>query len=432
VKVKKLVNINIPKNMNESISTPTTLIEELKKFGFDSDKLSQKTLIKLCSLLYLPKSSEDEILKCFKTWNQSQKKQMVSKLNESCFSKIKKRLIKTFSNENIAITLIGLGFIVFIIFGIIMFRYFGLVWFGKKISLEATSTVGTFIGGVVAPIWTLASIVLLYSTLKLQNKTFKLQRKELALQREELVNTREVFLLQKFENTFFNMLALHNELKSKIKITEKGFPEIDEEGEVYLGLNVFSFAKQEIKKYLDALISAKKNINNIGTIRNILLDNDTNYQYKSFLGKSYNLTRNNIDNNIQELLNDFDERDNIHFTHWIFSEYYGKYLWHYFRNLYHILKFIKRNEDDQLKQSGSKDSEVKAKYRYYVDLIQSQLNSDELFVLFFNGIYYPKMFDLLEKYQFLENLDLEFADLQKEYFNLYPETFKNEIERFKE
>lgn len=67
-------------------------------------------------------------------------------------------------------------------------------------------------------------------------------------------------------------------------------------------------------------------------------------------------------------------------------------LGHYFRHLYHILKFI---DDSQLSES-----------KKYADLLQSQLSNDELYMIAINGISNygrKKMLPLMDEYGLLEN-----------------------------
>ena len=97
---------------------------------------------------------------------------------------------------------------------------------------------------------------------------------------------------------------------------------------------------------------------------------------------------------------------------------YGGQIGHYLRNLYHIMSFIDVSnlQDDQK--------------RFYMDLVQAQLSSSELFILFYDGISKygrEKLLPLLDKYKFLENLvytDDYYFDKHKVIF--YPNTiFKN-------
>lgn len=68
----------------------------------------------------------------------------------------------------------------------------------ESISLDNASKFGDFIGGVIGAIFTLVGIVLLYETL--------------SFQRKELKESRQVFESQQFENTFFNLLNLYQNI----------------------------------------------------------------------------------------------------------------------------------------------------------------------------------------------------------------------------
>lgn len=68
----------------------------------------------------------------------------------------------------------------------------------NTINFNRASDVGEFIGGVVGTIFTLVGIVLLYETL--------------SLQRNEFEDSRKVFEKQQFENKFFSLLKLYQEI----------------------------------------------------------------------------------------------------------------------------------------------------------------------------------------------------------------------------
>lgn len=110
----------------------------------------------------------------------------------------------------------------------------------NKSNFELLGYLGEYVGGVVGSFWTLAGVLLFYSALNRQGKEFLLQREQLELQRYELSQQREELKLQryetelqrkeferqteqlkeqnltlsiqKFENTFFQLLGLHNEI----------------------------------------------------------------------------------------------------------------------------------------------------------------------------------------------------------------------------
>ena len=74
----------------------------------------------------------------------------------------------------------------------------GFINIHNKIDLDNSAKVGDFIGGFVGVIFTLVGIVLLYETL--------------ALQRREFIESRKVFYSQQFENKFFSLMKLYQEI----------------------------------------------------------------------------------------------------------------------------------------------------------------------------------------------------------------------------
>ena len=68
-------------------------------------------------------------------------------------------------------------------------------------------------------------------------------------------------------------------------------------------------------------------------------------------------------------------------------------LGHYFRHLYHIVKY-------------THESEVPNKKKY-IDILQAQMSDDELYLAFYNAIYKhgrEKFLPLLDEYGFFENI----------------------------
>jgi len=87
------------------------------------------------------------------------------------------------------------------------------------------------------------------------------------------------------------------------------------------------------------------------------------------------------------------------------KEYYNRYyrnydteLNHYFRNFYHILKYIDK----------SKIISQKKKF-FYSKILRAQLSQNELHVIMFNGMHskygYPKAYKLYRKYDITDNLN---------------------------
>ena len=203
-------------------------------------------------------------------------------------------------------------------------------------------------------------------TLLYQKEELKLQREELAQTREELKGQREEFeeqnktmKRQRFENTFFNMLSLQQEIVANISFDEvktifdfnahtQDVQRTSYNGralfrEMYLNLNVSIDAKHYYQGFKSAIKS-------------------NNYNVYSYISTT---TR-------------FD---------------------HYFRHLYHIYKFV--DTSDLIEDSERYD---------YACIIRSQLSDYELVMMFYNCLSIngrDKFKPLIEKYSVFNNLRFE-------------------------
>jgi hypothetical protein len=113
----------------------------------------------------------------------------------------------------------------------------------------------------------------------------------------------------------------------------------------------------------------------------------------------------------------------IKFKYRRFFEIYHNQLGHYFRHLFHVLCFIDRNQTNELSVGGLNDDEIgeiKQKYTFYSNIVQSKLSSSEMYLLFYNGLCFPKMKALVEKYKILENLAVEDLGFHQSHASLYP------------
>ena len=199
-------------------------------------------------------------------------------------------------------------------------------------------------------------------TLLYQKEELKLQREELAQTREELKGQREEFeeqnktmKRQRFENTFFNMLSLQQEIVANISFDEVkhiydfNYHAHDEQRTSYNGRALFR------EMYLNLKVSIDKNHSYQG-VKDAIKAN--NYDVYSCISAT---TR-------------FD---------------------HYFRHLYRIFKYVDTSDlilDDE---------------RYeYACIVRSQLSDYELVMLFYSGITAgrDKFKPLIEKYSILNNL----------------------------
>lgn len=85
----------------------------------------------------------------------------------------------------------------------------------------------------------------------------------------------------------------------------------------------------------------------------------------------------------------------------IYGDVYSKhsdYLGHYFRHLYHIIKYVDDNE---------KKIKKFAEPKTYTDLIQARMSSSELVLLFYNSLIFEKMKKFVNKYKLTQNLVIE-------------------------
>jgi hypothetical protein len=185
-----------------------------------------------------------------------------------------------------------------------------------------------------------------------------LQRKELELQREELSQTRDelrgqkvqleaqnsTLKLQNFENSFLNLLAIHNSVVSglEIDLTTPSAP-------VRHGRACFDRIFEQLKQIIGRLETIR------GADESLSCINDG-------------------------YLEMFDKRQ---------SE-----IGHYFRTLYNIVKYVDK-------------SDVPGGKQLYVNLLRAQLSLNELRVIFYNclsGMGSERFKPLIEKYGFLEQL----------------------------
>lgn len=217
--------------------------------------------------------------------------------------------------------------------------------------------------GVVNALFSGLAFAGLIYTIILQRRDLELQRNDLKLQREELALTRqemeeqtaefekqnETLRIQRFENTFFNMLSQFQEVVNNLKVT-------DRENVVLTGREVFYELFERVGVYgphpylVDDMIS-----------------------YRGVGGVLENL---GLEGYMQsEVPTQFD---------------------HYFRLLYRILKFVK---------TSPLINRFEDEYEY-TSILRATLSRYELVWLYYNGFTYGKnkLKPLIERYAMLKNL----------------------------
>ena len=224
---------------------------------------------------------------------------------------------------------------------------------------------GDYIGGVVGTLVGLIGIVFLYRTYRIQ---------------VDISNHQEAKQdRQQFETAFFSLLSQQRNILQNLEgefQVKKGLPL-----EKVIGYQFLSRLRLDLSLRLLDLNYEPKLLNTSNTSNTNLLKIQVNCIY-------------------QELF-----------------QGYADQLGHYFRHLYHLLKFVDESELFDKKK--------------YMDLIQSQMSSDELYLTAINGISNygrKRMLPLLNNYSFLENLIIDDDPIVADLIRIfYPNTKKKSI-----
>jgi hypothetical protein len=204
---------------------------------------------------------------------------------------------------------------------------------------------GSYLQGTVASMWALAGVLIIFVAFLVQAQQLNDQRKQFTAQNDAIKR-------QNFENRFFQLVNFHHKL-----VNDMAF-----EGEA---------GRECFRKWRDKLAD----------IRTWLLDKEVK---AGFAPASVPLPSGERNRSIEAY-------------NQLYSAHQGT-LGHYFRNLYHIIKFV----------NVSKDIPEQEK-RDYTNLVSVQLSSCELALLFYHGIH-PEgagFKPLIEKYGLLRDLDKE-------------------------
>ena len=179
---------------------------------------------------------------------------------------------------------------------------------------------------------------------------------------------------QNFENSFFQLLGLHNQIVSSIRSIHSKDPL-----EGIRGVHVVGFVNDCFETWFRSF-------------------RDTPWAPEAKFGSAENITF---------------EQNSLSKKYLAFYAHHQGVLGHYFRNLYHVIKFVK-------------NSDVEDKRRY-TSLVRATLSQFELALLFYNCITplgEEKFKPLVEEFGLLENLDCKLL-LKPEDEKLYaPKAFQ--------
>jgi len=263
-----------------------------------------------------------------------------------------------------------------LIIGLWLYAYFSL----KDYPCDERGTFGDMFGGVNALFsgFALTGIIL---TILLQRKELRLQREELADTRKEFIEQNKTLRIQRFENTFFNLLSLHHTIVDGIDIIEP----------------------------------KAKQARNTKDVKRLKAAGFGNIEYDFVTIKGRDVFEKKYKSMLFEMKHNKRKEEALK----IYLRHYGQVATdfaHYFRNLYRIIKQIDSTEffakseivnmkdnDFQIMYEGKNFEE---KYKY-TSMVRAQLSDYELAWLFYNCLSIngnKKFKPLIEKYTLLKNM----------------------------
>ncbi|OSZ78762.1 hypothetical protein CAP35_11090 [Chitinophagaceae bacterium IBVUCB1] len=315
--------------------------------------------------------------------------------------------MKKMLSEQFSRFLVFLGFVIIVI-SVILFAYKHDVNTNEQIDSSLLDNFGSFISGSVGSLWALAGVVLFYVALEKQKEALQLQKTELDLTRKELKGQREEFekqnetlSQQRFENTFFSLLKAQQDIRDNLEVVG---------GFTYRGHRYFNERVNKFRRTYNELSDKIKESEKIEKTDNSLI---------KFWGKEMDKYK----------VNDVKSFYSPSFiSRVVYSDFYNEnhiQLGHYFRHLYHVLRFVRDNEDNELnpierelyehedsyeeliEEFKTEEERIKKKYAKYAQYIQAQMSSGELLLLFYNALFFPKMKEMIYRYKLLDGLNVE-------------------------
>lgn len=249
------------------------------------------------------------------------------------------------------------------------------LWTWTYVSLKDETNRGTFgdmFGGINSLFSGLAFAGIIL-TILLQRKELKLQRDELKDTRAEFKIQNETLKIQRFENTFFNLLNQHHQIVNAIDYR-------------------YYKTKEKEKKFTPR--SSAEKLREPPEEKEIVVINGRDV---------FRFRYNKLRNDLKTLPSDYAK---------IYLAHYGDAqtdFGHYFRNLYRMIKHVDQAIFFDNQSKVSSDEIFKTKYRY-TSIIRAQISDYELLWIFYNclsqnGI--EKFKPYIETYSFFKNIPKE-------------------------
>ena len=247
---------------------------------------------------------------------------------------------------------------------------------------------GDFWSGGVGPLLSFAALIILYVAFRGQQQELELQREELAATREELAGQREQLELQNqqteqrnFENTFFQLIRLHNDIVNAIgydvKRIEGSATQPVSRYKTVEGRRCFRYFHDDLED--DYRYSRKRHIEGILIEKGVI-----NSETKNRMG---------------ELIEDYESDWDIVEEKQIVRKAYLE-LWndnradleHYFQSLFQVLSHAVKHEENT---------------NFYIDIVVAQLSTYERSLLsyhYLSGYTPPELDRFIVKHGILGHL----------------------------
>ncbi|MCX6182614.1 MAG: hypothetical protein NT150_11880 [Bacteroidetes bacterium] len=231
------------------------------------------------------------------------------------------------------------------------------------------------------------------------------------LQQKELKETREEFIQQNFQTTFFNLMKNQNEITSSLEASVFKLTAMKVENpHRYIGRQLINFFSVEISavcKVFESPFYYYHDPNEeLDPYDEPLDEAEFNERFEAALignvARNYSITR-------AKWVEYRNESNHFNKAKIIYKTFFNKYhfvLGHYFRHIYHILKFLESSEEEMLKKNNdwNREAEIIKEYHAYGQFVQAQMSSFELMLLYYNCMNFEQSHRLMVKYGILDNL----------------------------
>lgn len=251
-------------------------------------------------------------------------------------------------------------FICIIIVSLSLSLYFWMFHGSLSCDSEEFSRFGDYIGGTIGATMALLSAYLVFIT----------YRQQVDFSKNQMIMSRRY----QFENNFFQLLQVQRDIAKTLVIKRRDAMKPTRTIS-HIGEDAFYHAAEDIKQAMLELTYMTEDIERM----------------------SFDQLRRKLDGIFSHAIETYGEQS----------------LSHYYRHLYHILKFVNN--------SNVADRDT------YLSIVQAQMTNDELYLLFFDALSqfgYPKLYRIVEGHGLLENLHYHDFD----YFKIlqrkcYPKTY---------